>query len=178
MSLSSASMVLRAATAADAPLLAAWDREPHVVASLSDDGDDEPRDWDAELAVALPESHYLIAEADGRPVGAMQIIDPHLDPEHYWGEIEPNLRALDIWIGPAELLGRGLGARMMELALDRCFADPAVIAVVLDPLASNTDAHRFYRRLGFVAEGRRMFDRDDCLLHRLTRAAWMQRAAA
>lgn len=178
LTLAPASLRLRAATAADAPLLNAWDREPHVAASLSDDGDDEPRDWDAELAVALPESHYLIAEVEGRPVGAMQVIDPHLDPEHYWGEIEPNLRALDIWIGPAEWLGRGFGARMMELALDRCFADPAVTAVVLDPLTSNTDAHRFYRRLGFVAEGRRMFDEDDCLIHRLTRAVWTERAAA
>jgi hypothetical protein len=50
-----------------------------------------------------------------------------------------------------------------------------VTAIVIDPLASNTRAHRFYRRLGFVPEGRRMFGDDDCLVHRLTRLTWRQR---
>jgi aminoglycoside 6'-N-acetyltransferase len=50
-----------------------------------------------------------------------------------------------------------------------------VEAIVIDPLASNTAAIRFYQRLGFVSEGRRMFDEDDCLMHRLTRADWKAR---
>jgi hypothetical protein len=56
-----------------------------------------------------------------------------------------------------------------------CFAEPAVTAIVIEPLASNTRAHKFYRRLGFVAEDRRTFGDDDCLVHRLTRLAWRQR---
>jgi ribosomal protein S18 acetylase RimI-like enzyme len=59
------------------------------------------------------------------------------------------LRAIDIWIGEAADLGRGYGTRMMRHALERCFADPAVKAVLIDPLASNTRARRFYERLGF-----------------------------
>ena len=45
---------------------------------------------------------------------------------------------------------------------------------MIDPLASNTDAIRFYRRLGFVDEGERCFgdDSDDvCLVMRLARDA-------
>ena len=61
------------------------------------------------------------------------------------------------------------------IRLDDSFADPAVTAVVIDPLNSNTAAHRFYRRLGFTPEGRRMFDQDDCLVHRLTRETWEMR---
>ena len=110
-----------------------------------------------------------------RPIGVMQIIDPHLEPTHYWGEIEPNLRAMDIWIGPPDALNRGYGAQMMALAIDDAFADPAVTAIVIDPLNSNADAHRFYRRLGFAPVGRRMFDDDDCLVHRLERATWEAR---
>ena len=64
---------------------------------------------------------------------------------------------------------------MMRRAFQVCFAEPAVTAIVIDPLTSNTRAHKFYRRLGFVPEGRRLFDDDDCLVHRLTREAWRQR---
>ena len=80
----------------------------------------------------------------------MQIIDPHLESTHYWGEILPNLRAIDIWIGEPNCLGRGYGETMMRLAMQRCFADPAVAAIIIDPLASNVRAHKFYRRLGFT----------------------------
>ena len=48
-----------------------------------------------------------------------------------------------------------------------------VEAILIDPLNSNTDAHRFYQRLGFRPIGRRLFDEDDdCLVHRLDRADW------
>ncbi|HWQ85453.1 GNAT family N-acetyltransferase [Brevundimonas sp.] len=177
MTLSSASSVrLRPATLDDAPVLAEWDREPHVIACSSDDPDAETAfggiDWPEELAESSPVSFYQIAEIDGRPIGVMQIIDPHLEPTRYWGEIEPNLRAMDIWIGPRDALNRGYGTQMMTRAIDAAFADPRVTAIVIDPLNSNTAAHRFYRRLGFAPVGRRMFDQDDCLVHRLERATW------
>ena len=113
---------------------------------------------------------YYVAELEGRPIGAMSIIDPHLEPTHYWGEVEPNLRAIDIWIGDAADRGKGYGAHMMQLALQLCFEDTNVTAILIDPLDSNTRAHRFYRRLGFEPAGRQSFGDDDCLVHRLTRA--------
>ena len=170
-------IILRRATREDAVLLAAWDRKPHVIACTTDDPAAETAfagaDWLEEIESSSEVSFYLIAEADGRPIGAMQVIDPHLEPTHYWGEIEPGLRALDIWIGEPEALNRGFGTAMMTQALDACFADPEVHVVVIDPLNSNADAHRFYQRLGFRPEGRRLFNgEDDCLVHRLTRAGW------
>ena len=170
---------LRPATPEDTPLLAAWDREPHVIACSSDDPDAEVAfdgiDWSDELANSAYELDYRIAEANGEPVGVLAICDPHTEPSHYWGEIEPNLRAIDIWIGPAEWLNRGVGTRMMTDAIDECFSAPEVTAIVIDPLNTNVAAHRFYQRLGFVVEGRRTFDADDCLVHRLTRADWQAR---
>jgi aminoglycoside 6'-N-acetyltransferase len=167
---------LRPATDADVPQLQRWDLEPDVISATSDDPD-SPKAfgdlyWPDELAMQSPVYQYFIAELDGRPIGAMQIIDPHLEPTHYWGEIAPNLRAIDIWIGDAADRGKGYGARMMRLALERCFADPAVTGIVIDPLASNVRAHRFYHRLGFRPVGRRMFGDDDCLVHELTRGDW------
>jgi aminoglycoside 6'-N-acetyltransferase len=170
-------IVLRPATLDDAPILKAWDKEPHVIKATSDDPDAteafEGIVWEDELARQSDLGRYYIAELHGRPIGAMQIIDPHLEPTHYWGEIAPNLRVVDIWIGVASELGKGHGAEMMRQALAICFADPAVTAVLIDPLASNTRAHKFYRRLGFKPLGRRLFGDDDCLVHQLTRTDWL-----
>jgi aminoglycoside 6'-N-acetyltransferase len=172
-------VVLRPMTLADVPVLDVWDRQPHVIAATSDDPA-QPKafgdtDWRDELALVAPDNQYFIAELDGRPIGAMQIIDPHTESTHYWGQIEPNLRAIDIWIGSAQDLGKGYGEAMMRRAFQLCFAEASVTAIVIDPLASNTRAHKFYQRLGFVPEGRRMFGDDDCLVQRLKRNTWRRR---
>ena len=160
-------MRLRAAQLSDIPTLRAWDQEDHVrAAGISG--------WDwAEMLSTDPDwRELLIAELEGRPIGFLQIIDPARDPSHYWGACAPDLRAIDIWIGDAARLGQGHGTEMMRQALDRCFADPAVRAVLIDPLTSNTEAHRFYERLGFVFVEQRRFHGDACSIFELTRVAW------
>ena len=159
-------MILRPATPADLETLRHWDRQPHVAAA---GGGDDGFDWEAELPRRLAWRELLIAETQGRALGFIQIIDPAEEETGYWGEVAAGLRAIDIWIGEAADLGRGHGTEMMRLALARCFADPAVTAVLLDPLASNTRAHRFYERLGFRRVERRRFGDDDCLVYRLER---------
>jgi aminoglycoside 6'-N-acetyltransferase len=157
---------LRPATIDDLDLLRQWDDEPHVVEA--DPNDDWG--WEMELARDPDWREQSIAEIDGRSIGFIQIIDPALEDSHYWGEIEPNLRAIDIWIGSETDLGKGYGTQMMKLAIDRCFADPAVTAILIDPLASNTRAHRFYERLGFQFVEPRRFGDDDCFVYRLNRS--------
>lgn len=161
-------MRLRPAGPADLALLQRWDEAPHVVAS--DPNDDWG--WETELARSPDWREQLIAELDGRPIGFVQIIDPAREESHYWGACEANLRAVDIWLGEEADLGRGYGTIIMRLALQRCFADPAVTAVIIDPLASNTRARRFYERLGFRFVERRWFGADDCAVYRLERGAW------
>jgi aminoglycoside 6'-N-acetyltransferase len=161
----------------DVVWLELWDHDPDVIACSTDDPAATiafaDTDWAEELAARDAHSQYFIAELDGRPIGAMQICDPRLEASHYWGDIAPNLRAIDIWIGGPADRGQGHGTKMMRLALERCFADPRVTGIVIDPLASNEAAHRFYRRLGFEPIGRRHFGRDDCLVHELTRQDWL-----
>src|SRR6516225_8672022 len=75
-----ARIILRPMSLADVPLLALWDRQPHVMAATSDDPD-QPKAfgdtyWPDELALVGPDCQYLVAEIDGRPIGAMQIIAP------------------------------------------------------------------------------------------------------
>ncbi|MGE3304004.1 MAG: GNAT family N-acetyltransferase, partial [Hyphomonadaceae bacterium] len=129
-------------------------------------------DWPAEIAASSDVSFYLVAEEEGRPIGALQVIDPFREPTHYWGDCADNLRAIDIWIGAPEDRNRGLGAQMMRRAIEDCFAAAEVAAIVIDPLASNVDAHRFYERLGFEFVERRFFGEDDCFVFQLNRADW------
>jgi aminoglycoside 6'-N-acetyltransferase len=158
-------MRLRPATLADLELLRHWDKQPHVIDS--DPNDDW--DWERELARDPDWREQAIAEVDGRPIGFIQIIDPAREDTRYWGDCSENLRAIDIWIGEESDLGRGFGTRMMKLAIERCFAEPSVEAVVIDPLASNTRARRFYERLGFRFIEQRRFGEDDCAVYRLDR---------
>ena len=161
-------MILRPATPDDLPLLLHWGEQAHVIAS----GIDDDWGWATELQRSPAWREQLIAELDGRPIGFVQIIDPALEDSHYWGDVPAGLRAIDIWIGEASDLGQGFGTQMMGLALTRCFADPLVEAVLVDPLPTNTRAHRFYERLGFRSQGRRVLDGDDCLVFRITRTDW------
>lgn len=166
---------LRPARTDDIPLLKRWDEKPHVIAA---GGGDDWYDWDAEIPRDADWGELLIAEEAGRPVGVMEIVDPAKEPSHYWGDIEDNMRALDIWIGEESDLGRGLGTQMMHAAFERCFADRQVTAIVIDPLESNIRARRFYERLGFESVERRCFGEDECIVYRLTRADYEALAIA
>lgn len=158
-------VTLRIAVPEDLALLKYWDQQPHIIAT---DPDDDWA-WETELHRDPEWREQLVAEVDGRPIGFMQIIDPMLEDSHYWGAVKSNLRAIDIWIGEAEFVGKGHGTRMMHLALARCFANEAVTAVLVDPLANNTRAHRFYERLGFKFIEPQRFGQDDCFVYCLER---------
>jgi aminoglycoside 6'-N-acetyltransferase len=158
-------MELRPASLADLELLRRWDERPHVVAS-------DPHDdwgWEAELGRRPDWREQLIAELDGRPIGFVQIIDPAREDSRYWGEAPAGLRAIDIWIGEEAELGKGYGTQIMRMAIARCFADPTVTAILVDPRADNVRSHRFYERLEFRFVERRRFNQDDCFVYRLER---------
>ena len=172
-------LVLHSAVAADLAVLEAWDRAPDVIlpttamAGAAWAGDHE---WPRELAMQSEDYEYFIAELAGRPIGAMLICDPDEEPTHYWGDVEPNLRAVDIWIGAAADRGQGYGSIMMTMAEVICFDGASVTAIIIDPLNTNTRAHVFCQRLGYVPTHRQIFNgEDDCLVHKLTRADWIAR---
>ena len=64
---------LRPDTPADLELLRQWDEQTHVIASdpNSDWG------WEVELGRSPDWREQFIAELDGRPIGFLQVIDPH-----------------------------------------------------------------------------------------------------
>jgi len=163
-------ITLRTATIADLQLLVFWDSQQHVI-------DSDPNDdwnWEVELTRDVSWREQLIAEVSDRPIGFVQIIDPLREESHYWGDVEENLRAIDIWIGEADFLGKGFGTAIMRLALNRCFDNPNVTAVIIDPLESNTRAHRFYESLGFRFTEKKLLGSDQCFVFRLNRTDWVK----
>ncbi|EAZ89802.1 GNAT family N-acetyltransferase [Crocosphaera chwakensis] len=159
---------LRFATFADLERLQYWDKQPHIIASNPND----QWNWEVELKDKSEGREQLIAELNDRPIGFIEITDPARDDSNYWGSIEENVRAIDIWIGEKKDLGKGYGTKMMQLALIRCFSNPLVTAIFVDPLANNTGAHRFYERLGFKFLEQRQFGNDKCCVYRLSRENW------
>lgn len=160
----------RPATLRDLDLLQRWDEQPHLMDAKGDDD----WGWTHELGLNPDWREQLIAEVDGRSIGFIQIIDPKEEESHYWGDCEANLRAIDIWIGDEEDLSKGFGSQMMGMAIERCFANPNVTAILIDPLESNQGARRFYERIGFEEVGPRKFGEDDCIVYRLERAGWLK----
>jgi len=157
---------LRPAVQSDLGLLRHWDQQPHVVAA-DPTGDWE---WETELLDNPGWREQLIAELNGRPIGFIQIIDPAREESRYWGEIGNGYRAIDIWIGETDSLGKGYGTEMMKLAIEICFSVPDVHTILIDPLASNQKAHRFYKRLGFQFVEERRFGQDNCFVFKLERS--------
>lgn len=164
-------MKFRQATIDDLELLLHWDKQQHVI-DCDPNGD---WDWETDLAYNPEWRDQFIVEFDGRPIGFLQIIDPFRDEDHYWGEVADNLRAIDIWIGEKEDLGKGYGTQMMTRAINHCFANETVQSILIDPLATNFKAHRFYESLGFRFLEKRTFGIDECLVFRMERRDWIKK---
>jgi aminoglycoside 6'-N-acetyltransferase len=162
------SLSFRPVETADIPLLKRWDEQPHVKAS-----DPDPDwNWEEEVGKEPWWREQWMAEFEGRPIGFLQLMDTAETDYGYWGPDPPAERAIDIWIGEPDMLGRGLGTLMMTWAIDRCFSVSEVQSIAIDPLVTNRRAHRFYERLGFQFLEERRFDDDLCRVYVLARKDW------
>lgn len=110
-------LTLRTATPNDLETVEYWETKQHVI----DCDPDDDWDWEIELARNPEWREQLVAELNGEPIGFLQIIDPYLEELHYWEDVSPNKRAIDIWIGEEYNLNKGYGTIMMNLAIERCF---------------------------------------------------------
>ncbi|WP_339713337.1 GNAT family N-acetyltransferase [Cyclobacterium amurskyense] len=154
---------LRPATIKDLELLKFWDKQQHVI----DCDPDEDWDWEKELARKPAWREQLVAELNDDPIGFVQIIDPYEEETHYWGDIAPNKRAIDIWIGEERNLNKGYGTAIMKLAIELCFSQTEVDGILIDPLKSNTKAHKFYEKIGFEFVEERVFNDTVCYVYEL-----------
>ncbi len=96
--------------------------------------------------LADPETFFIVAEVDARPVGyAFVTIGPGYAS---WatGERLAELETLSVLPGQR---GTGVGAALIEAAWER-LAELSVEDMAITTTVTNVDAHRFYERQGFT----------------------------
>lgn len=97
----------------------------------------------AEIA-ADPRAQLYVAELEGRVVGTFQLVVVTSLPGR--GARRALLEAVQV---DATLRGRRIGEAMVRFAMDKATAAGAA-TLSLTSSKRRTDAHRFYRRLGFA----------------------------
>lgn len=143
----------RLLTRADFPLLQRWLCEPHVDAW-----------WDQPLDLAGVEIKYgprvdgaeptyvFIIENNEHPIGLIQWYRWADYPQH--GEqlaAEPGTAGIDIAIGQPDMIGSGLGPKVIrDFLKEIVLADPLVKAVITDIEAANTRSLRAFEKVGFL----------------------------
>lgn len=135
----------RKATAADLPLLAAWQSNPHVRTWW----DSEPYDA-ADLAD--PRVARWIVSTAGRPFAFMQDYTVHGWEDHHFAELPTGSRGIDQFIGDPEMIGVGHGSAFIGARV-RALFDAGVPVIGTDPHPANERAIAVYRKLGFEPSG-------------------------
>jgi AacA4 family aminoglycoside N(6')-acetyltransferase len=152
MRVTDAPVTLRLMTEQDLPLLHEWLNRPHIV------------EWWGGAGPSLEEVHAqysLRALADAKVTAYIGMLGdtPFAYAQSYvalgagdgWWEDEtdPGVRGIDQSIGDPELLGQGLGTRLVRALVDLIFSDPHVTKVQTDPAPNNPRAIRCYEKAGF-----------------------------
>lgn len=142
----------RALGSADLPLLGRWLARAHVAQWWR-------APWDAEGVAAeygpkidgREPTRVFVIVLGGTDVGWVQWYRWADYPEHA-GQLgaDETAAGLDLAIGEPELLGRGLGPRVLRRFVEGVvFADPAITACICDPEVENQRSLRAFARAGF-----------------------------
>ena len=134
----------RPMTPADLPLVRGWLGEPHVTRWWGN-----PEEQFQIICDDLdhPAMDQFIAARENRPVAYLQCYDSCWEN----GQIDPQpagTRAIDQFIGEADMLDRGHGSALIRAFTDRLLA-AGTPRVVTDPDPANGRAIRSYEKAGF-----------------------------
>jgi AacA4 family aminoglycoside N(6')-acetyltransferase len=142
---------LRPMTEQDLPMLHDWLNRPHIVEWW---GGERPtlehvrHDYMPSVLARQRVAPY-IATLDGEPFAYAQSYVAMGAGDGWWeDETDPGVRGIDQSIAAPELLGIGLGTRLVRALVDLLFSDPAVTKVQTDPSPNNHRAIRCYEKAG------------------------------
>jgi aminoglycoside 6'-N-acetyltransferase len=138
----------RPATAHDLPRLRRWLNAPEVARWWG-----SPREEFELLRSDLddPRMTMRIVSFRGSAFAYAQDYEVHAWPQPHLTALPAGARAIDSFIGPPSMLGRGHGPRYLRLLAERLCAEGAPL-VAIDPDIDNHRARRAYEKAGFVGE--------------------------
>jgi aminoglycoside 6'-N-acetyltransferase len=132
-------------TGADEALLRRWLSAPHVRRYW---GEPE-RELDLiRQGEKTGESEGWIVTLDEEPVAYIQAWLLSAEDEPWVTNEPPGARGIDLFIGPEDLLGKGLGRRILRAFTDR-LQDAGATRIIIDPDAENIRAQRAFAAAGF-----------------------------
>ncbi len=152
MNLIEAPVTLRPMAEHDLPMLHQWLNRPHIVVGW---GGERPTIQQVQQCY-LP--RILTAERvtpyigllGGRPLAYAQSYVALGAGDGWWeDETDPGVRGIDQSIADPELLGQGLGTRLVGALVDLLFSDSQVSRIQTDPAPHNLRAIRCYEKAGF-----------------------------
>jgi aminoglycoside 6'-N-acetyltransferase-1b len=145
-------VTLRLMTEHDIPMLHAWLNQPHIVEWW---GRERPtleavRERYLPRVLAQERVTPYVGLLGGRPFAYAQSYVALGAGGGWWeDETDPGVRGIDQSIGYPELLGRGLGTKLVRALVSVLFNDPTVTRIQTDPAPSNARAIRCYEKAGF-----------------------------
>jgi aminoglycoside 6'-N-acetyltransferase-1b/aminoglycoside 6'-N-acetyltransferase-2 len=143
---------LRPMTTLDLPMLHRWLNAPHIVEWW---GGERPtleqvqRDYRPDTMAAQRVTPYIGLLGDEPFAYAQSYVAMGAGGGWWPDERDPGVRGIDQSIAHAELLGMGLGTRLVRTLVERLFTDPAVTRIQTDPAPDNHRAIRCYEKAGF-----------------------------
>lgn len=141
---------------AEYELMVEWRNRPHVRRWW--DPDDPPATLEATLTEFRPDTLpgspgiACIVEVSGKPVGFIQFYRwaDYADEAEIVGiPFDEDTFGLDVFIGEGDLVGRGIGTRLVRLLSDYLIEEKGASSVVLTTDLLNSRAIRCYENAGF-----------------------------
>ncbi|MGZ3298607.1 MAG: GNAT family N-acetyltransferase, partial [Asticcacaulis sp.] len=139
-------IAFRPLTLPDEALLRQWLNAPHVTKWW---GDPEKEVGEALSTVGSNDADGFIIQGNGHDIGYIQSYDPFAwDGGFYFSDRPKGARGIDLYLGYADLTGKGLGTQIVRTFSDSLLAKGAP-EVVTDPDPANTGAFMAYKKAGF-----------------------------
>lgn len=151
--------------------LFAWRVQPHVAQWWDVDGETTQEKFYAALReeLALDWMRLFLFRLNERPIGFIQSYQAARAGDGWWPHEDAETRGLDLFIGEAALLGRGVGPRVVRAFATLLFCDVGVNSLITDPHPDNVRSVRCFEKAGFERCDRLQTPDGDALLLRLTR---------
>ena len=127
------------------PIIERWVNQPHVARWYDSPGKalESIRRHIGEVGIEC-----FLVEHNERPLGYIQVYDPHAFPDHPYRDQPMGTRGIDQFIGEANSIGHGHGPRFIRQFVIDLFEHGAP-RVVTDPNPTNMAAIRAYMKAGF-----------------------------